>query len=131
VASAWDWSDAWLLMAIALYEDEGCDLVGLIAAADACNHAIPTRDEIAQGIGRLEASSLVRAAAGQFTLTTRGRDLAARRSGGYFEQSGSLHAILLEEQPLVEGEWPVSSAACHAAYERYHATGIPARFRGS
>ena len=57
---AYLWSDAWLLQAIVVAAKSGSATLGqVMAAADAINHALPTRDELHGGLARLTAGGFV------------------------------------------------------------------------
>ena len=114
----WQFADAWVLTAIAVHGEAGCDLTGLLAAGDAINHAILTDAEVSQGIGRLEASGLVAVQDGHFSLTPDGQDLASRRKGGMIGQVRSVEA-LLKRKDLTDKRWRVPAGALEAAYAAY------------
>ncbi len=114
----WAFSDAWVMTGVAISGDDGCDLTGLIAAADRCNHAILTTNELAQGVGRLAASGLLAHDDTTFRLTDEGRRLADRRQGNMFSQVSSVHR-LLAGAPLTEGRWAVTDEQVDAAYAAY------------
>jgi hypothetical protein len=116
--AAWTFSDAWVMTGVAIAGDDGCDLAELIAAADACNHAILTADELTQGVGRLTASGLLAHDDTRFRLTAVGQQLAARRQGSMFSQVDSVRR-LLAEVPLTKGGWSVSSEDIDSAYATY------------
>jgi hypothetical protein len=116
--AAWTFSDAWVFTAVAVAGGDGCDLAELIAAADACNHAVLTTEELAQGVGRLTASALVAHDGPRFRLTAEGQELAARREGNMFSQVESVQR-LLAEAPLTEGRWKMTSDDVDAAYSTY------------
>ena len=76
------WSDAWLLLAAALTEEGGSGtLPGLLAAADAIQHAVPTFDEVDGAIGRLCAAGLLKREGNSFRMTPAGHELSARAAG--------------------------------------------------
>ena len=54
----WSWSDAWLLTAAYVTEENPVSLRSLFAAGDGINHAIFTDEEIDHGLTRLEAARL-------------------------------------------------------------------------
>ncbi len=115
---AWTFGDAWVLTAIAMHGDEGCDLAGLLSAADASNHAILDEDEVSQGVGRLVASGLVTVEGQHFALTPLGKVVAGKRRGGLIGQVRSMHG-LLAKQRLTEGSWRVPAGSLDAAYAAY------------
>lgn len=114
----WAFSDAWLMTGVAISGDDGCDLPGLIAAADCCNHAILMTNELAQGVGRLAASGLLAHDDTTFRLTDEGKRLADRRKGSMFSQVNSVHR-LLAGAPLTEGRWAVTDQQVDVAYAAY------------
>jgi hypothetical protein len=114
---SWDFSDAWVLTAIAVH-DAPCSLTDVISAADAMNHAIVMDDELAQAIGRLSASGMVTVTEDQFALTDRGQALTSRRKGGLIGQVKSVQA-LLRQVDLRDGRWPVPAGALDAAFVAY------------
>lgn len=116
-AGSWEFSDAWVLTAIAVY-GRPCTLTDVLAAADAMNHAILTDDELAQAIGRLTASGLVTVTDGHFALTSSGGTLTARRKGGLIGQVKSVQA-LLRQVDLRDGRWPLPAGALDAAFSEY------------
>ena len=76
------WSDVWILQAIRIsVKDEKLDLAGLIAVADAINHAVPTSEEFNNAIYRLQQHGLVTTAANQISLTPKANELFTRTSG--------------------------------------------------
>lgn len=114
---SWDFSDAWVLTAVAVY-DAPCSLTDVVSAADAMNHAIVMDDELAQAIGRLTASGLVTVTDDHFALTDRGQALASRRKGGLIGQVKSVQG-LLRQVDLQEARWPVPAGALDAAFTAY------------
>ena len=116
-APSWDFSDAWVLTAIAVHEAP-CSLTDVVSAADAMNHAIVMASELSQAIGRLSASGLVTVNGDQFALTDRGQALASRRKGGLIGQVKSV-AALLRHVDLRDGRWPVPAGALDAAFAAY------------
>jgi lipid-binding SYLF domain-containing protein len=98
--TGWDFSDAWVLCAVALGGTSS--RADVVAAGDALNHAILTDGELDRAFRRLAAAGLVTVGGdGRVSLTDAGRALAARRRGGQFAQVDSLYA-LLRGVPLVE-----------------------------
>lgn len=114
----WTFADAWVLTAIAGYGDEGCDLRGLLAAADHMNHLILDDDEVTRGVGRFRASGLVVVQDEHFSLTPQGRALAARRTGNLIGQVHSMHT-LLASQDLVDAVWHPPDGVLDAVYAAY------------
>lgn len=72
-------SDAWLLMAAGLADRVGrLTLDQVIGAADAVQHAVPTREELNGAIGRLSRAGHVKWSSRGLRLTPAGRELFAR-----------------------------------------------------
>ncbi len=103
-----------------MYGEEGCDLAGMVAAADASNHSILMEEEVSQGVGRLVASGLVTLDDNHFGLTDAGRAIADKCQGGLIGQVRSMHS-LLGRQRLTDGIWPVPAGAVDAAFSTYKA----------
>lgn len=55
MASAWEFPDAWLLVAASDSGKKGCDLPDLLARADAYNHDVPPQEMVEKSVGRLVA----------------------------------------------------------------------------
>jgi hypothetical protein len=64
-----NWSDAWLLLAVIYAGREGANLEGIIAAGDGINHAIFNPDELESGLARLTSSGHIKEKNGVFTAT--------------------------------------------------------------
>ncbi|HEX8079562.1 MAG TPA: hypothetical protein VF557_05095, partial [Jatrophihabitans sp.] len=75
-------------------------------------------DEVSQGVGRLEASGLMTVSGTCFALTSDGRALVARRTGGLFGQVRLVEA-LLRRHDLVDRRWRVPEGALDAAVDAY------------
>lgn len=72
MTSEWEFADAWVFAAIAVY-DRPCSLVEVIGAADWMNHAVLLEDEVESALGKLTGSGLVRVYEGwTFELTDDG-----------------------------------------------------------
>lgn len=56
-------------------------LDSVIGQMDAINHAIPMREELEEGLGRLTAAGLMSVSGGEFRLTQAGLDLVREASG--------------------------------------------------
>ncbi|WP_448631190.1 hypothetical protein [Cellulomonas soli] len=113
----WELSDAWILAAIGrgTRHDE---LNALLRAADYYNHAIPTEDEVRQGIGRLQATELIAVNGRRWQPTAAGTHLWTTSTGaGYTRVVSLLEA--LSSVPLREGTWDVPPGALDRAYRRY------------
>lgn len=94
----WDFADAWVFAAIAVY-DRPCSLVELIGAADWINHAVLLASEVEGALGKLTSSDLVRVYEGwSFELTDDGSSLW---SGGVRDLQSQLQ-VVLDRLALVE-----------------------------
>lgn len=96
----------------------GCSLSQLIATADAINHAIPTRDELASSIGALVGAGLVEVVGGKFRITHAGKRMKKHWKGGMFNWSKTLLPHL-EELPRSSEAWQISDDDVARAYEEY------------
>lgn len=65
------WADGWILLAVAMCGPSGGDLRTILATADYVNHAIPTYDELAEGLARLQQRGLVARRGDRFARTAR------------------------------------------------------------
>jgi hypothetical protein len=113
----WTWPDAWVLAATSDLA-EGCTLSELMGAADAINHAVPTRDELASALGALIAAGLIEVKDGRFRTTDAGRAIKKHWRGGLFGWSESL-LPQLERLPRATDEFSLTEAAVQAAYTEY------------
>lgn len=87
----WDFADAWVFAAIAVY-DRTCSLVELIGSADWINHSVPLEGEVESALGKLTASDLVRVFEGwTFELTDEGASLW---SGGVRDLQSQLQVVV-------------------------------------
>lgn len=88
-ATTWTHADAWVLAALdGIGAADPIDLTGLIARADAIEHAVPEARELATAAGRLTAAGLMGAAGERFWLTEAGLELCAERRGrGHWSES--------------------------------------------
>jgi hypothetical protein len=114
----WAFSDAWLMMAVAGFQERGCSLVELVPNADMLNHAIPTLTEVRQAVGRLVASGLMREADRHLTLTDEGLRLAGKARGGLFTRVEDLRRRL-QHLPLQQEQWDLPADAWRNAVNRY------------
>jgi len=116
-ATTWTWADAWLLAATA-DSRRGCSLSELIGTADAINHAIPTRDELATSLGSLRSAGLVELMEGRFRTTAKGKSVKKHWQGGLFGWSKSLLPHL-EKVPRLRADLPLTGSEVRAAYVEY------------
>jgi hypothetical protein len=122
--TGWEFADAWFATAVAIQECP-CDLTDVIAAGDAIDHAIFTREAIQQAVSRLVGAGLLWVSDdGKFALTSTGADLLERRQGGLFEQVDSV-LDLLREVPVKEVAWSLTEEAVRSAYVAYMQSGDP------
>lgn len=120
-AAAWDFADAWLMVAASGSGRRGYDLSQLIVSADAHNHDIPTEEVVRRSEGRLSSSGLMAVADGRVRLTDEGGRLAKCATGGMFERAPLL-LNLLRDRPLAEGQWDeLSPGAWQDTYDQYRA----------
>jgi hypothetical protein len=74
----WAGSEAWIFLSIGDAARDGqATLDGVIGAADANNHAIPTVGEFEQAVGQLLGAGLITATPKDYALTPEGRELYA------------------------------------------------------
>lgn len=116
-AEAWRSEDAWILASLGTGR-RGMTLSQLIGAADAYNHAIPTRDEVAAALGALIGAGLAEVTADGYRATSAGLALRKRWKGGMFTWSKGL-LPQLEGLPRVSEEWPLSDEDFATAYRDY------------
>lgn len=79
----WTFNDGWILMSVFLTHGEsGAPLDELIGAADAMNHAIPTRKEISRSLTRLASCGIVTEKDGRFRIADTYLPLIAKANQG-------------------------------------------------
>lgn len=113
-----DMDDAWLVWAIPAHPD-GTDLRGLISAADAVNHAIPTREQIVRTVNRGLRAGIIERAGGRFRVSPDTREALARATGTsrvWFRQWDAVYAYLSSR------EWQAVGASRYRLPERRYAT---------
>ena len=113
--TGWLWSDAWILAS--LPDDSSATLSDLIASADCCNHAIPTRDELAGALGRLVGAGLVDVSDNGFRVTNRGVAVKKHWKGGLFGWDSLMPH--LQKLDATAGEYPLTDAQVDSAYTAY------------
>jgi hypothetical protein len=116
-ASGWTSPDAWILASITSRR-RGSTLRGVIGTADAFNHDIPSRGQLASSIGALIDAGLVEVADGRFRLTRDGRRIRKHWRGGAFEWGQMLPH--LEPLPRSNREHPLSAEDWQRAYDEYY-----------
>ncbi|GAA4361293.1 hypothetical protein [Angustibacter luteus] len=117
-ADAWRFADAWVLTAVTISQHP-CDLVDLVAAADAVNHAIVTEAEVESSVGRLAAAGLLAIDGDdRFALTGEGAALVGHRQGGLVGQVASVLQLLRAVTPGTSS-WRLPPGAWSAATAQY------------
>lgn len=108
------WSDAWLLLAIALAagEHSSAHLRSVVQLADGVQHAIPTKDEMDGALGRLQRAGYVRYVGETVELLVDGRTFVERTTQRVRSLLDQQHAI---ERALQATPW---SAAYHPSSAR-------------
>jgi hypothetical protein len=87
------WSDAWLMLAIAMADSgNGATLQSIIAAGDFVNHAIFTGSEIRHGLAILTHLDYIQAIDGRFLLTGNAKDFWITRN----QARTSVHNLMKE-----------------------------------
>lgn len=82
-ALEWTLNDGWILMSVFLtHGASGATLDELIGAADAMNHAIPTRGELSRSLTRLASCGVLAESNGRFRIADRFIPLIAKASEG-------------------------------------------------
>jgi hypothetical protein len=120
----WTWSDAWLLTAAYVTQENPVSLRGLIGAGDGINHAIFTDDEIDHGLTRLTAAGLARMEGETIVLTDEAIRLCeeAVKTPYMFESTKKVESAL-RKIDLTDKEFEsveVPKPAIVAAIEQYH-----------
>ncbi|GAB3922087.1 hypothetical protein GCM10011575_14590 [Microlunatus endophyticus] len=113
----WSHADAWILAATSSGR-RGSTLSGLIGSADAINHDIPTRDQLASSLGALLQAGLIEHHDGRFRTTRPGKLIRKHWRGGLFNWSATL-LPQLQQLPRAGVEWPLTEDEFRAAYEAY------------
>ena len=100
----WTWTDAWLLTAACMTEENPVSLRSLIAAGDAVNHALFTDDELNRGMTNLAAAGLAEWNGEAIVLTDAGMHLYKRAATPtrYMLQAMENVEAALREIPLDE-----------------------------
>jgi hypothetical protein len=87
----WTWSNGWILMSVYLAQlDEVTTLAGIIAAADATNHAIPTPIELSHAFAKLVNAGVVVVNNDNYKINSKYLDeieKAYKTKGGLFESA--------------------------------------------
>ena len=119
----WQGTDAWLLQAI-VYAGPRGRLKRVVSQADFINVSVPTRAELADAVGRLEAAGLVKAGDGRVRATRSGRRLVRRSGqwrGGVRSVTPRLEEALARDVPFPQeaSAWALSEEDRRQAYEEY------------
>jgi hypothetical protein len=122
----WSWTDAWLLTAAYVTNENRVTLTALIGAGDALNHAIFTDVELEQGLAKLSAAGLAQWDGNVITLTEKALHLCgeAVESTQYIREAMSkideeLRLVDLTAADLTPIE--LDTDAVDAAIAAYHA----------
>lgn len=115
--SGWSNPDAWILASITASR-RGSTLSRVIGTADAFNHDIPGRDQLASSIGALIDAGLVDVNNGRFRLTRNGKRIRRTWRGGAFDWSQMLPH--LERIPRSSRAYPLRSEEWQRAYDEYY-----------
>jgi hypothetical protein len=111
-ASTFLWSDAWILMAIGLASDTGeSSLAHVIGAADAVEHAVPTREEVNGALARLGRAGFVDGDPEGRRLSPAGRALLASAAA---EGKTLLARLTVLERLLGAAAWKPGTDPCAA-----------------
>jgi hypothetical protein len=68
-SASWGPHDGWILLAVVGCGEAGGTLRDIIAVADYVNHAVPSFDDLAGGLGRLAAAGLVASGDDRYVAT--------------------------------------------------------------
>ena len=112
-------SDAWILASLRV-SGKGMSLSTLIGSADAHNHSIPTRAELASALGNLIAAGLAEKTKRGFRITKQGEALNEHwlKSNNMFEWINTLLPHL-QKLPFPGVEYPLTDAERDKAYAAY------------
>ncbi|CAN7266767.1 hypothetical protein [Knoellia sp. LjRoot47] len=113
----WTSSDAWILASIAASR-RGSTLSHVIGTADAFNHDIPSRDQLASSIGALIGAGLVDSVDERLRLTREGQRIRKTWRGGAFEWGEMLPH--LQRTPRSGQVYPLSGEEWQRAYDEYY-----------
>jgi hypothetical protein len=118
-----DMDDAWLFWSIPASE-EGTDLRGMIGAADAINHAIPSREQIARTINRGLRAGIIEAAGGRFRYAPGFREDIAAANGvstTWFKQWDAIFSYLSsrEWKRIAKGTYRLTEKRYRNVVEEY------------
>jgi len=123
-AREWTSADAWILASVAItieasqgVSGQGPDLSEVIAAADAVNHSIPTRGELASSLGALIAGGYVEVDEGRFRLSKDGERIRKHWTGGMFAWTSMLPALRKTERP--DANFPMDQSNFDEAFRAY------------
>jgi hypothetical protein len=116
-ARGWTSADAWILASISPSR-RGFTLSRVIGTADAFNHDIPSRDQLASSLGALIDARLIELTDGGFRLTRDGKRIRKTLRGGAFEWGQMLPH--LKPIPRSSREYPLTSGEWQAAYDEYY-----------
>ena len=118
----WEMSDAWVFMAVAhASESEPADLVDVVGAADAINHAVLTYGEINGAARRLVAAGLLAVDDDRLSLTDQGRDLRRRcPDTAVHDAIAWTHTALVDGHPVgPPPPWRLDERRYHRAIDEH------------
>ncbi|MEW6554572.1 MAG: hypothetical protein AB1384_09830 [Actinomycetota bacterium] len=118
-----DVNDAWLFWAIPT-DEEGTDLRGMIGAADAVNHAIPSREQVVRTVNRGLRSGIIEASGSRFRFAPGIRDEIAAASSvstTWMKQWDAIYDFLSSREwpPAGKGAYRLSEARYQKTVEDY------------
>lgn len=119
MAIIWTWKDAWMLCSAPRWR--GADLSHVIGNADAINHDIVSRADLADSFGKLTSAGLVRLEE-HIRLTRSGRALVRRAAGRTVHEHlrGVEKELSTLDPPTAWTPWVLSEDAYNAALQRYY-----------
>jgi hypothetical protein len=117
----WVWSDAWVLAAIMMTQQEGgSSLTDVVAAADAINHAILMENEVESAVRKLLGAELIATQQRAFFLTESGEVMKAAKHGGLLGQVDQL-LLALRRLPVAVREWKLQPGELRHAADAWNA----------
>jgi hypothetical protein len=132
----WSWTDAWLLTAACMTEENPVSLRSLFAAGDAVNHALFTDEELNRGMTNLAAAGLAEWNGEAIVLSGRALGVYEQAAAGarYLDQvmenvEAALREIPLHESGVARIELP--PAAISDAVTRYQQGTAPPKTRNA
>jgi hypothetical protein len=116
--------DAWILLTIP-FEGEGTDMEGIIANADAINHAIPNDEEIEGALDRAIKAGLIEINNGKFRFKKENKgeiEAVVNKSKSIFKSWENLEKYLNKKSwPIVtQDNFKLKPGETKKAYEKYN-----------